>query len=32
MSPIAVEYQKQLEVDSLIVADCALYTESKNSL
>jgi len=25
---IAVEYQKQLEVNSLIVADCALYTES----
>jgi len=25
---IAVEYQKQLEVDSLIVADAALYTES----
>lgn len=24
---IAVEYQKQLEVNSLIVADCALYTE-----
>jgi len=25
---IAVEYQQQLEVNSLIVADCALYTES----
>ena len=25
---IAVEYHKQLEVNSLIVADCALYTES----
>ncbi|QJB44105.1 IS1634 family transposase [Dolichospermum flos-aquae] len=25
---IAVEYQKQLEVNSLMVADCALYTES----
>jgi transposase len=24
---IAVEYQKQMKVDSLIVADCALYTE-----
>ncbi len=24
---IAVEYQKQIEVNSLIVADCALYTE-----
>jgi transposase len=29
---IAVEYQKQLEVDSLIVADCALYTESNLKL
>ncbi|AFY46174.1 transposase [Nostoc sp. PCC 7524] len=29
---IAVEYQKQLEVDSLIVADSALYTESNLKL
>lgn len=29
---IAVDYQKQLEVDSLIVADCALYTESNLKL
>ena len=29
---IAVEYQKQLEVNSLIVADCALYTESNLKL
>ncbi|MDZ7961924.1 MAG: IS1634 family transposase [Aulosira sp. DedQUE10] len=29
---IAVEYQKQLEVDSLIIADCALYTESNLKL
>ncbi|GAB1544155.1 hypothetical protein NUACC21_68310 [Scytonema sp. NUACC21] len=29
---IAVEYKKQIEVDSLIVADCALYTyKSKSS-
>jgi transposase len=29
---IAVDYQKQLEVDSLMVADCALYTESNLKL
>ncbi len=29
---IAVEYQKQIKVDSLIVADCALYTESNIKL
>ncbi|MFB2920175.1 MULTISPECIES: IS1634 family transposase [Aerosakkonema] len=29
---IAVDYQKQLEVDSLIVADCALYTETNIKL
>lgn len=29
---IAVEYQKQIKVDSLIVADCALYTESNLKL
>ncbi|MCF2148503.1 IS1634 family transposase [Desmonostoc muscorum LEGE 12446] len=29
---IAVEYQKQIEVNSLIVADCALYTESNLKL
>ena len=29
---IAVEYQEQLEVNSLIVADCALYTESNLKL
>ncbi len=29
---IAVDYQKQIEVDSLIVADCALYTESNIKL
>jgi len=29
---IAVDYQKQLEVDSLIVADCALYTEANIKL
>jgi transposase len=29
---IAVDYQKQLEVDSLIVADCALYTEKNIKL
>ena len=29
---IAVEYQKQIEVNSLIVADCALYTESNIKL
>ena len=29
---IAVDYQKQLKVDSLIVADCALYTESNLKL
>ncbi|WP_416233580.1 hypothetical protein [Cronbergia sp. UHCC 0137] len=28
LGQIAVEYQKQLEVNSLIVADAALYTES----
>ncbi|MFB2894979.1 IS1634 family transposase [Aerosakkonemataceae cyanobacterium BLCC-F50] len=29
---IAVDYQKQIEVDSLIVADCALYTEANIKL
>jgi transposase len=29
---IAIDYQKQLEVDSLMVADCALYTESNLKL
>jgi transposase len=29
---IAVEYQKQIEINSLIVADCALYTESNLKL
>ncbi|MFB2891805.1 IS1634 family transposase [Aerosakkonemataceae cyanobacterium BLCC-F50] len=29
---IAVDYQKQLEVDSLIVADCAIYTETNIKL
>lgn len=29
---IAVEYQKQIEVNSLLVADCALYTESNLKL
>jgi len=29
---IAVDYQNQIEVDSLIVADCALYTESNLKL
>jgi len=29
---IAVEYQKQIEIDSLIVADCALYTEENIKL
>lgn len=29
---IAVEYQKQIELNSLIVADCALYTESNLKL
>ena len=29
---IAAEYQKQIQVDSLIVADCALYTESNIKL
>lgn len=29
---IAVDYQKQLEVDSLIVADCAIYSESNLKL
>ena len=29
---IAVEYQKQIEVNSLIVADCAMYTESNLKL
>ena len=29
---IAVEYQKQIQVDSLIVADCAIYTESNLKL
>ena len=29
---IAVDYQKQIEVDSLIVADCALYTETNIKL
>ncbi len=29
---IAVDYKKQIQVDSLIVADCALYTESNINL
>ena len=29
---IAVDYQKQIKVDSFIVADCALYTESNIKL
>lgn len=29
---IAVDYQKQIEVDSLIVADCALYSEANIKL
>jgi transposase len=29
---IALDYQKQIKVDSLIVADCALYTESNLKL
>lgn len=29
---IAVDYQKQLEVDSLMVADCAIYTETNLKL
>lgn len=29
---IAVDYQKQLKVDSLIVADCAIYSESNLKL
>ena len=32
LGSIAVDYKKQIQVDSLIVADCALYTESNIKL